>query len=47
MIQTIETLEKGKMELEAKNAQTIEANRDLLDQLEQLNGTVAELDTHI
>jgi hypothetical protein len=47
MIQTIETLESQKMELEAKNAQTIKANRDLLDQLEQLNGTVAESDTHI
>jgi hypothetical protein len=47
MIQTIESLEKEKMELEAKNAQTIKANRDLLDQLEQLNGTVAESDTHI
>jgi DNA repair exonuclease SbcCD ATPase subunit len=47
MIQTIETLEKGKMELEAKNAETIKANRDLLDQLEQLNGTAAESDTHI
>ncbi|KAI4688948.1 hypothetical protein J4E81_007665 [Alternaria sp. BMP 2799] len=47
MINTIEGLEKDKIELEAKNAQTIKANRDLLDQLEQLNNAVAESDAHI
>jgi hypothetical protein len=47
MIDTIEGLEKDKIELEAKNAQTIKANRDLLDQLEQLNSAVAESDAHI
>ncbi|KAG9187944.1 hypothetical protein G6011_01867 [Alternaria panax] len=47
MIHTIDTLEKDKIELEAKNAQTIKANRDLLDQLEQLNAAVAESDAHI
>jgi hypothetical protein len=47
MLHTIDTLEKDKIELEAKNAQTIKANRDLLDQLEQLNSAVAESDAHI
>ncbi|KAL1795395.1 hypothetical protein ACET3X_007211 [Alternaria dauci] len=47
MLHTINTLEKDKIELEAKNAQTIKANRDLLDQLEQLNTAVAESDAHI
>ena len=36
MMDTIERLESEKLALEAKNAQTIKANRDLLDQLEQL-----------
>ncbi|KAF1835269.1 hypothetical protein BDW02DRAFT_629688 [Decorospora gaudefroyi] len=47
MMTTIENLEREKMELEAKNAQTIKANRDLLDQLEQLNGSIVDSDTHI
>jgi len=47
MLTTIETLEKEKLELEEKNAQTIKANRDLLDQLEQLNDTVASSDAQI
>lgn len=47
MISTIESLEREKLELEEKNAQTIKTNRNLLDQLEQLNGTVAESDAHI
>ena len=47
MVATIENLEKEKMELEAKNAQTIKANRDLLDQLEQLNNAVTDSDAHI
>lgn len=47
MVATIEALEKDKMELEAQNAQTIKANRDLLDQLEQLNNAVTDSDAHI
>jgi chromosome segregation ATPase len=47
MVATIESLERDKMELEAKNAQTIKANRDLLDQLETLNSAVADSDASI
>ena len=47
MVAKIEQLEQEKLELEAKNAQTIKANRDLLDQLEHLNGAVTESDAHI
>ncbi|KAH7391043.1 hypothetical protein DE146DRAFT_153023 [Phaeosphaeria sp. MPI-PUGE-AT-0046c] len=47
MVATIETLEKDKLALEAKNAQTIKANRDLLDQLENLNDAVACSDAQI
>jgi len=47
MLDTIENLEREKLELEAKNAQTVKANRDLLDQLERLNDSVAESDAHI
>ncbi|CAE7220691.1 APG6 multi-domain protein [Pyrenophora teres f. teres] len=47
MLSTIEVLENDKIALEAKNAQTIKENRDLLDQLEQLNDTVAHSDAHI
>ena len=47
MSATIDQLEKEKFELENRNAQTIKANRDLLDQLEQLNEAVAESDTQI
>ncbi|CAO2657896.1 Nn.00g071560.m01.CDS01 [Neocucurbitaria sp. VM-36] len=47
MLATIETLEQEKLDLEAKNAQTIKANRDLLDQLEHLNDTVANSDAYI
>src|SRR4051812_48853876 len=43
----IEKLETDKRELEAENAKTIEENRGLLDQLEGLNGTVAESEAHI
>lgn len=47
MIATIEKLEHEKLQLEAKNAQTIKANRDLLDRLEQLNDAVSSSDAHI
>ncbi|KAF1851542.1 uncharacterized protein K460DRAFT_391796 [Cucurbitaria berberidis CBS 394.84] len=47
MVTTIETLEKEKLDLEAKNAQTIKANRDLLDRLEYLNDAVLNSDAHI
>jgi hypothetical protein len=47
MVATIEGLEKDKMELEAQNAQTIRANRDLLDQLERLNTAAADSDAYI
>lgn len=47
MIANIERLEEEKLQLEAKNAQTIKANRDLLDQLEHLNDAVANSDAHI
>jgi hypothetical protein len=47
MVATIDQLEKEKLELEAKNAQTIKANRDLLDQLESLNDAVTCSDAEI
>ncbi len=47
MMATIERLEEEKLELEANNAQCIKANRDLLDQLENLNEAVADSDAHI
>lgn len=47
MVATIDRLEKEKLALEAKNAQTIKANRDLLDQLESLNDAVADSDAQI
>ncbi|KAL6705974.1 hypothetical protein ACN47E_006253 [Coniothyrium glycines] len=47
MLETIERLEQEKLDLEAKNAQTIKENRDLLDRLEHLNEAVANSDTHI
>ena len=43
----IEKLETDKRVLEAENAKTIEENRGLLDQLEGLNGTVSESESHI
>ena len=43
----IERLETDKRELEAENAKTILENRGLLNQLEELNGTVAESEAHI
>ncbi|KAF2128016.1 hypothetical protein P153DRAFT_343090 [Dothidotthia symphoricarpi CBS 119687] len=47
MVTTIESLEKEKLALEARNTQTIKANRDLLDQLEQLNDAVFDSDAQI
>ncbi|KAH0543030.1 hypothetical protein FGG08_002638 [Glutinoglossum americanum] len=47
MTEVIEKLEAGKRELETENAKTIEENRDLLSQLEELNNTVAETDDHV
>jgi hypothetical protein len=47
MIASIEALEREKQELEEKNAQSIQTNRELLDQLEQLNTNAAESDAHI
>jgi hypothetical protein len=43
----IEQLESDKRELEDQNAQTIRENRGLLNELEGLNGTLAESDMHI
>ena len=47
MAANIEKLEGDKKLLEATNAKTIEENRYLLEQLEDLNNTVSESDTHI
>jgi hypothetical protein len=47
MVATIDNLEREKLALEAKNAQTIKANRDLLDQLESLNDAVVDSDAQI
>ena len=47
MAASIDKLEKDKKEVEAANARTIEENRYLLDQLEELNGTVANADAEI
>ena len=44
---SIDKLEKDKKELEAANARTIEENRYLLDQLEEMNGTVSNADAQI
>ena len=46
MMATIDGLEKEKRELEQRNTETIQANRDLLNQLEQLNAAVAASDAH-
>ncbi len=47
LISRIGQLEMDKKELEAENARKIEENRALLDQLETLNATVSDSDTHI
>ncbi|KAL5324214.1 hypothetical protein ACEPPN_008758 [Leptodophora sp. 'Broadleaf-Isolate-01'] len=43
----IEKLEADKRALEHENAKSVEENRELLDQLEGLNGTATESETHI
>lgn len=43
----IEKLEHDKKVLESQNTKTIEENRGLLDQLEELNTTVLDSETHI
>lgn len=47
MASSIDRLECDKKELEAANARTIEENRTLLDQLEGLNNTVSDSESHI
>lgn len=47
MTANIEALEREKLELEQLNAETIQANRALLDQLERLNSAVASSDAQI
>lgn len=47
MLATIQRLENEKLELEAKNAQTIKENRNLLDQLELLNESICGSDAQI
>lgn len=47
MTAQIETLESEKRALEQQNASAIQENRGLLDQLESLNGAVAESDTQV
>ncbi|KAL8796443.1 MAG: hypothetical protein Q9182_007376 [Xanthomendoza sp. 2 TL-2023] len=47
MATTINQLEHDKRELDAANTTIVEENRSLLDQLEDLNNTVATSDTHI
>lgn len=47
MIDSIEKLEKDKFGLENANARTIEQNRLLLNELEDLNYTVSDSDAHI
>ena len=47
MVGSIEELENDKKELQASNARTIEENRYLLDQLEEMNGAVKSADSQI
>lgn len=47
MTASIEKLEQEKRELEEKNAQTIRENRELIDQLEVLNNSVADSDAQV
>ena len=47
MAGSIEELERDKKEMEASNVRTIEENRYLLDQLEQMNNTASDSDAHI
>jgi len=43
----LERLEESKQELERSNARTIDENKNLLDQLEELNSAVGNADIHI
>ena len=47
MVASMDELEKDKKELEIANVTMIEENRDLLDQLEDLNTTVSKSDAYI
>ncbi len=47
MSNKISRLEGDKRDLEAENAKTIEENRGLLNQLEELNSTISESDVHV
>ncbi|KAA6416110.1 MAG: hypothetical protein FRX48_00829 [Lasallia pustulata] len=47
MTASIDHLETAKKEVEATNVKAVDENRHLLDQLEDLNHTVSESDTHI
>ena len=47
MVGSIEKLENDKKELQDSNARTIEENRYLLDQLEEMNDTVSNADSQI
>ncbi len=47
MVGSIEKLEMDKKELQASNARTIDENRYLLDQLEEMNDTVTNSDAQI
>lgn len=47
MTAKIEKLGADKKELETQNSKTIEENHDLLDQLESVNGTLAESEIHV
>ena len=47
MVADMEKLEMDKKELEASNVKAIEDNHNLLDQLEDLNTTVSQSDSHI
>lgn len=47
MQQRIDQLETDKKSLEAENARTIQENRALLDQLESLNNSITDSETHI
>ena len=47
MMEQIEILESAKHALEEKNTEIIAENRDLLDQLEQLNTSLVDSDAHV
>lgn len=47
MMEKIDVLERNKIQLEQENKRTIQENRDLIDQLESLNGAVKESETKV